>query len=839
MKVAWLIFTVGTVLSLVSAPDVGAAGAANQKTDAPASPETPGGEINLPALQAAIVDLEKKFPGRYQGWSTLLAGLEKSLDGTPAALNRLRAFQRDALLANPLVADQPILYVQRRQYQPDHHNTETLFQNNEIAPGKYDPPGRLKCVNLKTGAVRTLVDGGPTALARDPEVSFDGKKIVFSMRKSRADGYHIYEVNADGSGLKQLTRAKDISDIDPLYLPDNHLVFTSTREPKYCMCNRHIMGNLFRMEADGANIHQIGKSTLFEGHSSLMPDGRILYDRWEYVDRNFGDAQGLWVVNPDGTRHAIYWGNNTASPGAKIDGRILPNGLCLCIFGSCHDRPWGALALLDRSKGVDGREPVLRTWPAGAINLVEHGGLDTFKQVLPRYENPFPLDSNYFLASRSTGNGEEMAIVLIDTFGNEIEIHRDAPGCFDPMPISPRCRPPVLPIARTYDNTPGRFYIQDVYIGTHMEGIKRGEVKYLRVVEAGEKRSWTNTMWGGQGTIAPGMNWHDFGNKRILGTVPVEADGSAYFECPPDSFVFFQLLDAAGRMLQTMRSGTIIQTGETQGCVGCHENRVSQAPVRNNLLAFAKPVHKLTGWYGPARFFSFARDLQPVLDRHCVKCHDFGKPAGEKLLLCGDRATVFSAAYKDLWRKKMITCIGAGPARLQQPRTWGSLRSKVIATLDQGHQQVRLSPEEMDRIVTWIDLNGPYYPSYDCAYPENLAGRCPLDNRQLQRLGTLTGINFPKLATHGSNRGALLSFDRPELSPCLATLAKDSPRYQEALAIIQAGQAQLKAHPEADREGFVPAGYACKRGLFYAERQAAERAVRQALRENRKVYDAE
>jgi len=479
----------------------------------------------------------------------------------------------------------------------------------------------------------------------------------------------------------------------------------------------------------------------------------------------------------------------------------------------------------------------LRTWPASAINLVDHGGIDTFMQVRPRYEDPFPLDNNYFLAARSTGTGEEMAIAMIDTFGNEIEIHRDAPGCFDPMPLAPRVRPPALPIARTYDNTPGKFYVQDVYIGTHMAGIKRGEVKYLRVVEAGEKRSWTNTMWGGQGTIAPAMNWHDFGNKHILGTIPVEADGSAYFACPPDRFVFFQLLDKDGRMLQTMRSGTIIQTGETQGCVGCHENRVSQAPVRNNLLAFAKPPVKLTGWNGQSQFFSFARDVQPVFDRHCVKCHDFGKPAGEKLLLCGDRATVYSAAYKDLWRKKMITCIGAGPAQLQQPRTWGSLKSKIIETLDQGHQKVKLTPEDMARIVTWIDINAPYYATYDCAYPANLAGRCPLDDRQLDQLGKLTGINFPHLANFGTNRGALVSFDRPELSPCLAKLAKDAPAYKEALTIIQAGHARLTAQPEADRAGFVPAEYARKREAFYVERQTAERASRQALRENRKIYD--
>jgi hypothetical protein len=242
-------------------------------------------------------------------------------------------------------------------------------------------------------------------VARDPDVSFDGKRILLSMRRNREDDYHIYEISADGTGLRQLTTGGGISDIDPIYLPDGRILFTSTREPKYCMCNRHIMGNLFTMDADGRNIQQIGHSTLHEGHASLLADGRVIYDRWEYVDRNFGDAQGLWTVNPDGTNHAVYYGNNTGSPGATLDARAVPGTeMVLCTFSSCHDRPWGALALLDRRRGVDGREAVVCTWPSDAINRVNiHGGYDTFCGVRPKYEDPYPLSEKYFLCSRMTG----------------------------------------------------------------------------------------------------------------------------------------------------------------------------------------------------------------------------------------------------------------------------------------------------------------------------------------------------------------------------------------------------------------------------------------------------
>jgi hypothetical protein len=800
------------------------------------------------SLRLAIEDLSRSFPDRYRRGGEFLDRLAQATNEDAFA-----ALQREALVANPLVSGQPILFVSRPQYLPDHHNTETMFQTGECNTGSYRGGGALKVLDLAAGgAVRTLVDPGRDGMVRDPDVYFDGHKVIFSMRRDIRDNYHLYEVNADpsaqpgagGSGLRQLTSAPGVFDIDPIYLPDESVVFSSSRDPKYCFCNKHIMGNLFRMEADGANIHQIGGNTLFEGHPNLMPDGRILYDRWEYVDRNFGDAQGLWTVNPDGTQHAVYYGNNTESPGAKLDGRILPNGLCLCTFTACHDRPWGALALLDRSKGVDGREPVLRTWPRLAADLVGPGEFDRIGGVRPRYEDAYPLNDKYFLAARCTGGNEQTAIVLLDIFGNEIELYAELPGCYDPMPLGQRPPPPVIPVRRVYTNAPGRIYVQDVYVGTHMEGVKRGDVKSLRVVESGEKRSWNAEPWTGQYGYAPGtqwppVNWGDLGNKRVLGTVPVDADGSAYFECPPHAFVFFQLLDAKGRMIQTMRSGALVQPGELQGCIGCHENRVRQTPVNANPIALQHAAVPLRGWHGRKEFFSYARDVQPVWDRNCIRCHDYGKPAGAKLLLCGDRAMTFSASYKDLFLKHVINCLGTGRAPILQPYAWGSNRSKLVETLDKGHHDVRLTPEEMDTIVTWIDLNGPYYPTYDCAYPENLAGRCPLDNTQVGRLGTLVGLNFKALVNYGSSRGAMVSFDRPEISPCLAALDKASPGYAEALAIIRAGQAQLKAKPEADREGFVPAEQSARRREFLATRQRREAAILDAMATGRKVYDGD
>ncbi len=822
----------------------------------------------LDSLKAAVGDLAARYGDFYPAGNDYLQEEEALADTlerlrtAPAGEETLRQarelraaadeLRRRALLAHPLLRVHPVLFVTRKQYRPDHHNTATMFQVHEINEASFEGGGALKIIDFaREGQVRTLVEA-PEGIVRDPDVHFDGTRIVFSMRKDKNDGYHIYEVNADGSGLRQLTHAQPVSDIDPLYLPDGAIAFSSTREPKYCMCNRHIMANLFRMDADGANVHQIGKSTLFEGHGALTPDGRILYDRWEYVDRNFGDAQGLWTVNPDGTNHAVYWGNNTWSPGAVIDARPIPGTQrAVCVFGSCHDRPWGALAIIDRRLGMDERPPVVHTWPADAINLVgpgdpanpEHYGFDLFTQVNPKYEDPYPLDEAFFLCSRTAGAGELMGLYLLDTFGNEVLVHVEEPGCFDPMPLVPRTRPPAIPCRRTFEDQPGALYVMDVYEGTHMAGVERGTVKYLRVVESPEKRSWTTPPWNGQGQQAPAMNWHDFNNKRILGTVPVEPDGSAHFEVPAGAFVYFQLLDERGMMVQSMRSGTLVQSGELTGCVGCHEDRRKAPPALfaklPTPLALRREPSALAGWQGPPRFFNYLSEVQSVFDRYCVECHDYGKQAGEKLLLCGDKTLVFNTSYKELWRKGYIKAIGAGPADIQQAFSWGSHASPLVATLLAGHHDIEMAPGDFDRLVTWIDVNGPYYPVYSSAFPDNLAGRSPLDASQLKRLEELTGIPFGQLADCRTNRGPLLSFDRPELSPCLWTLdGPEGPVYREALSLLEAGKQALAKMPRADMPGFQPAQPDVLREQRYVARTAEELRMREALVRGEHAYES-
>lgn len=712
--------------------------------------------------------------------------------------------------ARTVLKDKKILYIEREQFAADHHNTATLFQKGEINEASFAPGAAMRVLDVNTGTVKTLIEV-PEGVVRDPELSFDGARIVFSMRKNKDDYYHIYEMDTTGGGLRQLTFAEGVSDIDPLYLPDGGIAFSSTREPKYCMCNRHIMCNLYRMNADGSNITQLGVSTLFEGHGALLNDGRILYDRWEYVDRNFGDAQGLWTVNPDGTKHTIYYGNNTASPGGVIDGRQIPGSdEVVCTFSSCHDRPWGAIAIIDRKQGVDGVEPLVHIWPAKTRDLVGKGDLDSFKWIENFYEDPYPLSDQYFLASRTVWfkrgpwnvEAERMGLFLLGRDGTEELLLEGKQSLFDPMVMEPRFKPAAIPAMRNYVDKTGTFYVQNVYEGTHMQGVEKGAVKYLRVVESPEKRTWTAGGWFGQGEQAPGMNWHSFENKRILGEVPVEADGSANFEAPAGTYVFFQLLDKDKKMIQSMRSGTMLMPGETNGCIGCHEDRLTvPAPMAHVPQALKKSPLRLEGWNGkkPVKF-SYLEQVQPILNKHCVSCHDFDQKDRNKLVLAGDKNPYFNASYVNLYVKKQVKLVGGGPAAIQPAYSWGSHASPLTRIIDGKHHGISLSTREKEVLYTWMDINGVYYPVYESAFDATMAGRCPLTNQEINELVNLTGVNFWNLNNYGRTMTAQIAFDRPEKSPCLDAIRSDKGKYKRAVELITLGKKRLQSTPRGDIE---------------------------------------
>lgn len=792
-------------------------------------------------------------------------------------ISTFSAFAAEFAKSNPL-ADKSIVCVLRAQYPVDHHNTANIFQRGEINQNSWHKlaKGGSRLFKIDFDAEgnpsQTILLELPKGIIRDVEASYDASHILFSMRKSFEDSYHIYEMDLQSRKIKQLTRLAEVSDIDPIYLPDGDIAFASTRAAKYCGCNRHIMCNLYKMSPDGANITQIGNSIEFEGTPSITRDGKILYTRWEYVDRNFSGAQGLWTCNPDGTRHALYWGQETKNP--ALNGIQIPNSnKVAAILSSCHDIAWGALAIIDKNIGVEGEKSVVKIFPESARKLIDKPGdkyADSMKAVKIKYEDPEPISEKFILSSRQASEkSQTMNLYLTDIeSGTDVLVGKstEGMGLFDAKLLARRTPPMTAAPQRSYDTSEKALaYVSDVYEGTHLKGVKRGDIKYLRIVENPPKLYWSGGYWENEGSQAPAMNYDDYDDKIILGTVPVESDGSAYFEVPAEKFIYLQALDANGDMLQTMRSGMSILPGEIASCAGCHESRAAPPPasLRHSLALKRKPSKiKPTPAGATGSEFSYIKNIQPILDKHCVKCHDFGGKGSEKIVLCGDRGLVFNQSYLQLHSKKAISAIGAGPDAVVEANTWGAKHSKIVRMIRNGHSGVKMPESEFAVLRAWIDLNAPYYSTEDSAYPQNPSGRSPLAFAEIQRIFELAAPEAEKIgyskkeileqkAPFGvwknnviKNRIAarlyrfeIVSFDRPEMSPILKAIPKGTSAYGEALEIIRQGARRLDSKPRADMESFASSEDAKTKNKRAAALRRLEESARKAIENGEKFFD--
>lgn len=792
-------------------------------------------------------------------------------------ISTFSAFAAEFAKSKPL-ADKSIVCVLRAQYPVDHHNTANIFQRGEINQNSWHKlaKGGSRLFKIDFDAEgnpsQTMLLELPKGIIRDVEASYDASHILFSMRKSFEDSYHIYEMDLKSRKIKQLTRLAEVSDIDPIYLPDGDIAFASTRAAKYCGCNRHIMCNLYKMSPDGANITQIGNSIEFEGTPSITRDGKILYTRWEYVDRNFSGAQGLWTCNPDGTRHALYWGQETKNP--ALNGIQIPNSnKVAAILSSCHDIAWGALAIIDKNIGVEGEKSVVKIFPESARKLIDKPGdkyADSMKAVKIKYEDPEPISEKFILSSRQASEkSQTMNLYLTDIeSGTDVLVGKstEGMGLFDAKLLARRTPPMTAAPQRSYDTSEKALvYVSNVYEGTHLKGVKRGDIKYLRIVENPPKLYWSGGYWENEGSQAPAMNYDDYDDKIILGTVPVESDGSAYFEVPAEKFIYLQALDANGDMLQTMRSGMSILPGEIASCAGCHESRAAPPPasLRHSLALKRQPSKiKPTPAGATGSEFSYIKNIQPILDKHCVKCHDFGGKGSEKIVLCGDRGLVFNQSYLQLHSKKAISAIGAGPDAVVEANTWGAKHSKIVRMIRNGHSGVKMPENEFAVLRAWIDLNAPYYSTEDSAYPQNPSGRSPLAFAEIQRIFELAAPEAEKIgyskkeileqkAPFGvwknnviKNRIAarlyrfeIVSFDRPEMSPIFKAIPKGTSAYGEALEIIRQGARRLDSKPRADMESFASSEDAKTKNKRAAALRRLEESARKAIENGEKFFD--
>ena len=579
-----------------------------------------------------------------------------------------------------------------------------------------------------------------------PDVSFDGRQIAFAYVECRGDRehrthtdtsrghwpegrcYHVFKVHADGSHLEQLTDGT-WNDFDPCWMPSGRIAFISERRGGYLRCGRICPTfTVYDMAADGSDIRCLSFHETNEWQPSVTHDGLIIYTRWDYVDRHSMVAHHPWTITPDGRDPRAVQGNYTerrTRPDLEADIRAVPGSHRLVATAAPHHgQSFGSLVLIDpRAEDNDQMAALKRITPDVGFPESQGGKC--------AYGEAWPLGEDYYLCAYDAaaevpelGKAGNHGIYLVDSFGNKELIYRDpAIGCHSPMPIAPRPRPPVIPepTERFAAGEPAEAVVgvANVYQsrlpwppGTKITALRVCQVLPLSV---GSAATAHNT-----GLQIPGSYSINLA-RAVLGTVPVEEDGSAHFVVPAGKEVYFQALDQDGLAVTSMRSGAQFQPGETATCQGCHEPRHGTPGMPNrNTLALRRPPSRLQPDVDGSHPFSYPRLVQPVLDKHCVGCHrkesDKAPPLDASLVsrpsaAFMDRPTTYYASYLSLTPKFGFYDYGNNLNTI--PGAFGARAAPLYALLTKGHYDVKLSADELHRITLWLDCLSVFYGVYE------------------------------------------------------------------------------------------------------------------------------
>lgn len=654
--------------------------------------------------------------------------------------------KRDFFLAQMPSGNTPLLFVKHAPGGFSHQLTQYY--------GRYARPGGGVFVLEAPGAsmkVRALAESHfPDGSFMHPEISTDGERILvaFCATEIGAGGsfdgnpghfFNLYEISADGAEAKRLTRG-NFDDFAPKFLPDGDVIFISTRRGGWHRCGTPgcEVYTLARMQADGQNIQVLSFHETQEWDPVVLHDGRVVYTRWDYVDRHAVHYQQLWVTRPDGTNPAIFYGNNTLNPVGVWETRPVPGSdKVIATAAPHHGMTAGSIILIDTSKGMDDLEPLTRLtpevpFPESEAVLLPHWRSELRPDppaVTPEmerwpgqcYKNPWAFSEKLFLAAYSfdpligepKGNfANTFGIYLVDASGNKELLYRDLNiSSLSPLSMQPRKNPPVLPSALQPDAAPeGTFYLQDVYESDPR--LPEEKITHLRLVQVLPKSTpGANNPTVGAANASPG--------RQVLGTVPVEEDGSAYFKAPSGIGIAFQALDASGQAVQVMRSLTYLQPGENVSCVGCHETRSSTPPtVSVRSQALRRAPSEITPAPDGSRPLSYPILVQPVLDKHCLSCHD-AEATQSELKLTGAPEGRYTQSYNALIPHVSFSYWGRGqfPAGNCEPGTqpgfFGARGSHLTQLLLNGHYDVKLDKDEWERLITWMDANALFYGTFN------------------------------------------------------------------------------------------------------------------------------
>jgi formylglycine-generating enzyme required for sulfatase activity len=719
----------------------------------------------MDASRSALLDAE------CRACNEIASGLDKIVrqpDGREKWEAFLRLYsegfrlQRRVALSNPLLDFDRLLLVKRSLSSPQLGLPQN-WQSNCVLPATgFDDEICVLSSLPSTQDLSTLYRPAGPHFVGDVDLHFDADRMLFSSVAENGT-WQVFEIGVDGKGLRQVTPLlPDVHNYDACYLPDGAVIFSSTASMAAvpCVNGSTRVANFYRLEPDGG-IRQLCFDQEHNWCPTMLEGGRVLYLRWEYTDTPHSHDRVLFSMNPDGTGQMEFYGSNSYWPNSLFYARPIPGRptMFVGIVGGHHGVPrMGELVLFDVGRGrresggtiqrIPGdRKPVRsETDPKYESSLIQDQLVDA---SWPKFLHPYPLSEKYFLTACQPAAGSLWGIYLADVFGN-LALVKEMPGyaLLEPVPLRRTAAPPVIPPKVDLNRKDAVVYLSDIYAGDGLKGIPRGAVRSLRLISY---HYLYPGMGGPQGVVGMEGPWDI---KRIIGTVPVEKDGSAMFRIPANTPIAVQPLDAGGRALQLMRSWFTGMPGEVLSCAGCHENQSSTPPVQYSLASNRAPA-EIEPWHGPARGFNFEREVQPVLDRYCVACHDGrlspDRPAAfdlRGLEQITDYTSVyhygahdaghFSTSYVALHRFVRRPGLESD-YHLLMPMEFHAGTTQLVQMLAKGHHGVELDEEAWDRLNTWIDLNAPYHGTWtEIAGAERVA---PLARRRRELLKLYANVD--------------------------------------------------------------------------------------------------
>ncbi|MDO5554109.1 MAG: hypothetical protein Q4G68_10145 [Planctomycetia bacterium] len=706
-----------------------------------------------------------------------------SAEATPDAARELyfavRRVKREIVFSNPLLTFNKIVLIDNPYPKgkpgdaTDEWGHEARHRNGFMA----EPGGRLLIVDLQPGGEVIDVLKGHEGSFWRPDVSWDGKKLLFSFQPKGEKSFHLYECNIDGTDLKQLTFG-DYDDLDPIYTPDGKITFCTSRQHSYvrCMPMTHSFA-VARCDGDGKNIYVVSANGEPEYLPSMLNDGRVIFTRWEYTDKALWRVQSLWTMNPDGTNTQTFWGNQSVWPDVLTEARAIPGSSKVFFTGVGH-HAWfnGSIGIIDPNAGLnypDGLQRITRDVPWAEVGngpndpepMADYHTSGKFYA----YKTPYPLSEEFFLVSARDGdhlysgphNDWYFDLYLMDIYGNKELVYTGNYNAYHAMPLAARTVPPIKPdtvkwpkIGSDEQPAPGVLYSNNVFEGA--PEILKEKGKAIRIIQMDPKTytTWHKTVQHDGPAISV---FQADGVKRIIGTVPIEEDGSIHFEIPSGQAVFFEMLDEKGQAIHVMRSFTNVMPGEQRGCTGCHESNLatqSNVPLEGAQVGIAvrkPPVVPTPPSWGTEESIGYKRFVQePVLDKYCAKCHQDPEndaykalnmtwrpsthgwwgwvhhrpedisPFTEPYLTLVSGATPWGGAKERDERNVPKNLAGLFIVEAYNPNDPENLKtlppysayspvSQLVHNAASGeHHDVKVEGEDLARLVAWVDCNGPY-----------------------------------------------------------------------------------------------------------------------------------